>query len=416
MSASRTMGRVMGRAPIGAVLLWLLAAAGGLALVIGSFVTAVPGEGGPWAPFVVFLMLAVDAQICTTVGVLIVTRRSDNLVGWLLAAIGVGLVWTFAGFALSVSRTAQAGPNDPLGGLFGWIGLVAFNPTLALVGLIAVVFPDGRFPSARWKLPVGAVLVALFGATLIIAIAPGAPDPTLAANPFGVDHPVVRAIVPFALIMASLGSFGCILLGVVAVVSRFLRARGDTRQQLKWFMGAFAMVALTTIPTTAFGSGELGLLDIAGAASLGCEPNALGAAILRYHLYDIDRLISRTVGWAVVTVILVVIFGTGVVAIQVVLAAVTQGKTLAVAASTLAAFVLFQPIRRRVQTAVDRRFDRASYDAARVVEGFSGRLDDQLGLATLSDEIVRVSIETVCPVSAAIWLRPVWPQQDRDRA
>ncbi len=111
------------------MLLWLLAAAGGLALVMGSIVSAVPGEGGSWAPFFVFLMLAVDAQICTTVGALIVTRRSDNLVGWLLSAIGVGLVWTFAGFGLGVIRTAQAGPDDPLGGLFGWIGLVAFNPT-----------------------------------------------------------------------------------------------------------------------------------------------------------------------------------------------------------------------------------------------------------------------------------------------
>ena len=134
-------------------------------------------------------------------------------------------------------------------------------------------------------------------------------------------------------------------------------------------------------------------------------PIAIGVAILRYRLYDIDRLISRTVGWAIVTLVLLAVFGAGIVAIQAILVGVTQGETLAVAASTLAAFALFQPVRRRVQKAVDRRFDRARYDAARVVDGFSERLRDQLELATLGTEIVRVASETVRPASAAVWLR-----------
>jgi hypothetical protein len=412
MSRSSEAGRPMVHARTLAVLLWLLAAVGAVAMVMGTIVAVQPAEGRSWTPVAVFALIAVDALTCTTVGTLIVTRRPDNWVGWLLAVIGVGLVWTFAGFGIGVYLTERAGRNDLLAGLFGWIGLVLLNPMLALLGLMAVLFPDGRLPSARWRIPVGAVFVTILAATAIIALMPGSPDPTLADNPFGVEHPVVRAVVPWALTAVSLGGLVSILLGVVAVGCRFVRARGDTRQQLKWFMAAVALVAVTAvIPTIVLsagpdgGSNELGLLDLAGAVSLALVPIAIGVAVLRYRLYDIDRLISRTVGWAVVTVILLAVFGTGLVAVQAALAGITQGETLAVAASTLVALALFQPVRRRVQGAVDRRFDRARYDAARVVEGFSERLRDPLDLATLADEIARVATETVRPASAAVWLR-----------
>ncbi len=168
-------------------------------------------------------------------------------------------------------------------------------------------------------------------------------------------------------------------------------------------------IVLTQTPltqTSESGPQEFGIFDVIGAASLALLPISIGVAVLRYRLYDIDRLISRTVGWALTTVVLIAVFGAGIVAIQAVLAGFIQGQTLAVAASTLATFALFQPVRRRVQAAVDRRFDRALYDAARVIEGFSGRLRDDLELGTLSDEIMRVATDAVRPASAAIWLRP----------
>ena len=414
---SRAGRRPLARAPTVAVVLWLLAAAGGLTMVIGSIVAADPAGGGSRTEVAVFTLLALNALTCTTVGALIVTRRPDNWVGWLLALTGVGLVLTFGGFVLAGIRTGQAGPDDPLAGLFSWTGLVAFNPTLTLVSLVMLLFPDGRLPSARWRLPVGAVIVTILAGTLIIAIKPGLVDQTLAVNPFGLDHPVVRTIAPLALAVASIGALGSILLGVAAVASRFASARGDTRLQLKWFLGAVAIVALAVIPTTALnttpatttpdgGTQQFGPFDVAGAASFALLPIAIGVAILRYRLYDIDRLISRTVGWVVVSVILLAVFGSALVAVEAVLAGVTQGETLAVAASTLVAFALFQPVRRRVQGVIDRRFDRARYDAARVVEGFSERLRGQLQLATLGDEIARVASETVRPTSAAVWLRP----------
>ena len=405
-----------------AVALWLLAAAGGSIIVVTAVIGSDPSARDAVAVFIVFAFIALDAVICTTVGALIVMRRSDNLVGWLLAALGVGLVLTFGGFGSAGIRTDQAGPSDPLAGLFLWIGVVAFNPTIALVGLVMLVFPDGHLPSPRWRAPIGVGIVTILAATLVIAIKPGMFDPTLPPNPFGLDHPVIQAMAPVALAVASLASLGSILLGAIAVGLRFRRARDDTRQQLKWFLGAVALVAVSIVPgivltstpltaTTADASQEFGPMDIIGSASLALLPISIGVAILRYRLYDIDRLISRTVGWALVTVVIVAVFGTGIVAIEGVLSGVTNGETLAVAVSTLAAVSLFQPVRRRIQGMVDRRFDRAHYDAGLVIEGLTERLRDSLDLAALGREIVRVATETVRPASAAVWLRA----SDRDR-
>jgi len=426
MKSRRSAGPPLASARAIAAGLWLFAAAGGSAIVIMTIIGADPAAGDFWPGILVFACIAIDALTCTTVGALIVTRRPDNLVGWLLAALGVGLVLTFGGFGLAGIRAPQAGPDDVLGGLASWLGVVAFNPTIALVGLVMLLFPDGHLPNPRWKGPIGAVVVMILAATSVIALKPGSFDPTLPANPFGVDHPVVRAMAPVALAAASLGALGSILLGAIAVASRFASARGDTRQQMKWFLGAVAIVALTIVPgivlsttpltaTADSGSQQFGLFDVVGSASLALVPIAIGVAVLRYRLYDIDRLISRTVGWAIVTVVLLAVFGTGIVAIQAILVGVTQGETLAVAVSTLAAFALFQPVRRRVQGAVDRRFDRARYDAARVIEGFSERLRDELELGTLSDEIMRVAADAVRPASAAVWLRPGLGVQHRHR-
>jgi len=407
-----------------AVALWLITAAGGLVIVATAIIGIDPTARDVATAVFVFTFVAIDALVCTTVGALIVMRRPENLVGWSLAAIGVGLAMTFAGFGSAGIRTEQAGLDDGLAGLSLWMGVVAFNPTMALVGLVMLVFPDGHLPSPRWRAPVGAVSVTILAATLVIAIKPGDFDPTLPPNPFGIDHPVVQTIAPIALAAALVGSLGSIVLGAVAVASRFLRARGDTRQQLKWFLGAVALVAVTIVPgivlsstpwstTSTDGRQEFGVLDVVGAPSLALVPISIGVAILRYRLYDIDRLISRTLGWALVTVVLLAVFGTGIVAIQSVLSGVTNGETLAVAVSTLGAFALFQPVRRRIQGIVDRRFDRARYDAGLVLDGLTERLRDPLELAALGTEIVRVATETVRPASAAVWLRP--PERHRSR-
>ena len=417
MKSSGSNRPLLPRARAVAAGLWLLTAAGGLLIVITAIMGIDPAARDAVAGAIMFPLIAIDALTCTTVGALIVTRRPDNLVGWLLAVLGVGLVLTFGGFGVAGTRVTQFGPEDTLAGLALWTGVLAFNPTISLMGLIMIVFPDGHLPDPRWKGPIRGLIVMIVAATSILAVKPGLFDPTLPPNPFGVDHPVLQAMAPIALAAASLGSLASILLGAVAVGWRFLRARGDTREQIKWFLGAVSLVALNVVPgivltqtpltqTSESGPQEFGIFDVIGAASLALLPISIGVAVLRYRLYDIDRLISRTVGWALTTVVLIAVFGAGIVAIQAVLAGFIQGQTLAVAASTLATFALFQPVRRRVQAAVDRRFDRALYDAARVIEGFSGRLRDDLELGTLSDEIMRVATDAVRPASAAIWLRP----------
>ena len=145
--------------------------------------------------------------------------------------------------------------------------------------------------------------------------------------------------------------------------------------------------------------------DAVAIASLALPPIAVGIAVLRYHLYDIDRLIARTVSWALVTGTLVIVFAGVIVALQAILVGYTQGQTLAVAGSTLVAFALFQPLRRRVQAAVDRRFDRARYDAEHTLAAFSDRLRDEIDLASLSHDLDSTIRDAIAPRSIGIWLR-----------
>jgi len=182
---------------------------------------------------------------------------------------------------------------------------------------------------------------------------------------------------------------------------RFRASRGVVRQQLKWFLAAvFVLVASTAVAMTGSDEANIGFL-----IGIGLVPIAIGIAILRYRLYDIDRLISRTIGWALVTGILAAVFVSVVLVLQALLAGFTQGETLAVAASTLAAFALFQPVRRRIQVAVDRRFDRARYDGQRTVDAFAERLRDEVELASIEREALGTVDETVRPVHAGLWLR-----------
>ena len=183
-------------------------------------------------------------------------------------------------------------------------------------------------------------------------------------------------------------------LSVASLLLRFRRSHGVERQQLRWFLLATASFLVTLVTT--FATGIEGLFVVALAAAAGI-PVAAGIAILRYRLYEIDRLISRTIGWAVVTAILVAVFVGGVVILQAVLAPVTQENTLAVAVSTLVAFALFQPLRRRVQRAVDRRFDRARYDGQQMADVFAERLRDQVDLEGLEHDLAATVDGTLRP-------------------
>ena len=288
---------------------------------------------------------------------------------------------------------------------------VVFPPPAIILALpgVALTFPTGTLPGPRWRWPVGLVvaMVAVYMVAIVIRPGPiggGGPD-----NPLTPWLPAVSPNV-FEILgaLATIGSLSLPLgagLGVAAIVIRFRRSQGDQRQQLKWFLAAMAPAAVL-LP---IGSSEVGvrfpLINLVSVATVPIVAVSVAVAILRFRLYDIDRIISRTIAYAVVTGLLAATFGTTILLLQAVLTAFTQGETIAVAASTLAVFALFQPVLRRVRRAVDRRFDRARYDGERTASAFSVRMRDATDLPTVAQDLDVTVRRAIAPSSVGLWLR-----------
>ena len=196
-------------------------------------------------------------------------------------------------------------------------------------------------------------------------------------------------------------------IGAISVLVRFRRSQGLERQQLRWMMAALTLVPLAVIAgfLLVTGGAPSQVAWIPALVAFMLPPLAVGIAVLRYRLYEIDRIISRTIGWAAVTTVLAVVLVAVILVTQTALASITTSNTFAVAASTLVVSALFQPLRRRVQATVDRRFNRARYDAKRTVAAFAGRLRDELDIEALTTVIAAAVMQTVEPVSVSLWLR-----------
>jgi hypothetical protein len=227
-------------------------------------------------------------------------------------------------------------------------------------------------------------------------------------NPFG-----IAGIEPFLDALDQLPDAAGVLFflgGIASVVIRYRRGSSVERQQLKWLIAATAFAVSAwclVIVGGVIGAPVVTTIGwLGGLLAFALLPVAIGIAVLRYRLYEIDRIVSRTIAWAVVTGALVSVFAAGVVALQAMLARVTQGETVAVAVSTLVAAALFQPLRRRVQRAVDRRFDRATYDAQRTVEAFAERLRDEVALDAVVADLHETVGASIRPSSFGLWLRP----------
>ena len=326
---------------------WLAAVAGAVALIFtGSVGTSLTGTG----VFSSFFGLALAVVTDASVGALLTLRRPGNVVGQLLMLAAILLAVTFLGVVVGAVLTEERGRHDPLAGLIALISLLGIFPTVIVAGpLLALVFPDGRLPGPRWRWPVGAIVAAIAVGSATILVRPGPMGGSFADNPFGVSEfaqSEVLLAMGYALGAAALSS--ALLLALAAVIVRFRRSAGVERAQLKWFVAA--NVAVGVFLTLSIMTSTM-IFNLLAPWSLSLLPIAIGIAILRYRLFEIDRIISRTLSWAIVTGLLAAVFVGVIAALQAVLAGFIQGQTLAVAGSTLVSFALFQPVRRPAQLA-----------------------------------------------------------------
>ena len=383
-------------------------------LARACLVLALTGAGGVVAAnagiaLVVYISYA-------TVGALLIIKRSGNGIGLLLTAVG----WEFALGFLPLQATVvglQTLTAPPIVLAVAWLksawGLAL---VFTLLGGLAIVFPTGRLPVGSWRRPAMLLLLVMGGITLSAAI-----WPVLEVQPAGLDHQI-RMPNPLRLLPAGplddgpgapagafLLMFALLIASIVSILVRYVRSTGVERLQLRWLVTGLesvgAAVPVGFILFALFGPAIEGWAWLPAMIAFTLPPIAIGIAVLRYRLYEIDRIISRTIGWAVVSTVLVITFAAAVVALQAILDRFTQGETLAVAGSTLVAFALFQPLRRHVQSIVDRRFDRARYDAQRTVDAFTEQLRDEVDLTRLRAALVTTAGDAVRPVGATVWLR-----------
>jgi hypothetical protein len=351
------------------------------------------------------LVLFVGFGMFAVVGALLVAKRPDNLVGWIMgaAALIVGIFPTSEIYAAYVMTTR--GRPDALAVFGAWANGWYWYVLLALVFCyLPLLFPDGRLLSRRW-LPVAVLpAVGIAGAMVLGTLVETFRGQTFdyrIENPIGIEG---LANVEDLRVFIVIGGFYAIgAVGAIASLAlRFRRSRGTERQQLKWFL--FATAPTLTILLEYY-LPEF-ILSLALAWLLLGLPAAIGIAVLRYRLYNIDLVINRTLVYAALTISLALVYLGSVAGLQRLLSPVVgEGNQLAVVTSTLLIAALFQPLRRRVQSFIDRRFYRRKYDAQRVLADFSERLRDETELETLSEDLVSVVGEALQPAHVSVWLR-----------
>jgi hypothetical protein len=352
------------------------------------------------------------------VGALIASRRPENPIGWLCLADG--FLWMTTNMLDYYSVYGMASPGSvpfPL-------GAAAINNWLWVpqVGLLAtyvfLLFPNGRLPSRRWRPLAWLCGVVIVSVSIGVMLSPGSLDmPRGIRNPFGLEAaPWVTVAAYTVLPLLPL----CMFASAVSLVMRYRRSKGEVRQQIKWIAFAASLVALVYLIamvasfihpseawTTVGSVWWLNLLTIAALLSFVTIPIAVGFAVLRYRLYDIDILINRTLVYGSLTAMLVALYFGGIVVLQRVFVILTgQRSTIAVVVSTLLIAALFNPLRRRIQSFIDRRFYRRKYDARKTLEAFSVKLRDETDLEALNNDLLAVVRETMAPAHVSLWLRP----------
>jgi len=358
------------------------------------------------------------------VGALIASRRPENPIGWM--CLVAGLFWML----IALGSQYDAYVHAKLGSVPGAVMIDALTqwiwvPPVGILGIYMILlFPDGRLPSRRWR-----PLAWLSGAVMVLfsvasTLAPGTLEGHPGVrNPFGLEgHPWVAVVAVGTVLLLPL----CILASALSLVLRYRRSGSEVREQIKWIAFAAALVGLVYLSglfsELVFAPGSLVgedapplwveiqrnmlMLSYAGV------PVSIGFAVLKYRLYDIDVIINRALVYGSLTATLLAAYIGGIVLLQRVFVALTgEESTLAVVGSTLVIAALFAPLRRRIQTFIDRHFYRSKYDARKILEAFSGKLREETNLAALDDELVGVVRETMQPTHVSLWLRPDTPPE-----
>jgi len=347
--------------------------------------------------------------IDVSVGAIVASHRPENPVGWLLCLSGVVIsTQSFAAQYAIYALLAQ--PNTlPAGEAMTWIASWLLSTMIGLQVFYILLFPTGRLPSRRWRWVAWLTVAFVVVGVILSAFSPGALMGALGPirNPLGTES--------FTNVYKALLYTISPLLFVAVALSVFMRlryARGVERQQIKWLayaaaawaLGIILNIIIATLDTPLwFERAALAYFTVAGEA----VPIAIGIAILRYRLYDIDILINRTLVYGSLSAILAALYFGGIVVLQRVFVLLTgQRSTLAVVASTLLIAALFNPLRRRIQSFIDRRFYRRKYDAAKTLEAFSTKLRDETDLEALNNDLLGVVRETMQPAHVSLWLRP----------
>jgi hypothetical protein len=375
------------------VVLYFVLSVPGLVLLAGT-----PTHLHPEETLGLEIAFTLSLLVFTVVGALVASSEPRNPIGWLLVAMGMSnAVWT-----LLFGYTAHSLVHGPGNATTAWLASLINLGEFGLVILMLELFPTGRPASSRWRVLVWVTVVWAVANEVVTALTGGRFEdfPTI-VNPYGADA-VRHVSLQFA------GTF-LVVAALVSLGVRMRRAAGRERLQLKWFVYVTVLMALFLMIGTVGGSAVQDSGQIASgivfAVLLTGFPAAMGIAILRHNLYDIDVVINRTLVYGLLTATLAATYVGSVLLLQLALSSVTSDSSLAVAISTLGVAALFQPARGRIQAVVDRRFYRRKYDAARMLESFSAHLREEVDLDTLGAELRGVIHEAMQPKHVSLWLR-----------
>jgi hypothetical protein len=347
----------------------------------------------------------------STVGAIVASRLPESPIGWLFCAIG--LIFGVSHFSAEYAAYDLLAPSRslPVGEAFAWLTSWVWVFGLGLIVYLDLLFPNGRLPSTRWRWFAWFTAIVLLPAAILAALSPGLILSSNLINPIGIEG------LPNASREIEAFMYALVVVGASSMLARLRHAGRIERQQIKWFAYATAVaisgVILKNTVYPAVGVKWVwwvGLvLTTVGVVS---SPVAMGIAIFRYRLYQIDLIINRTLVYGSLTAVLAAVYLGGVVLLQYAFRALSgEGSQLAVVASTLIIAALFIPLRRRIQSFIDRRFYRRKYDARKTLEAFSAQLRNQTDLDALSDDLVGVVRETMQPAHVSLWLRSDAGQQ-----